>query len=196
MLEAVLKVLVVYAHPNPQSFNHAILDAFLEGLSKAGHESDVMDLYSMDFDPCLAVEDFVRIRSGSNSEDVLSLQARINKADVLVVIHPNWWGGVPAILKGWIDRVFSLGYAYAFDQESGTLQGLLDIKKSIIISTCGSSEEFSLCMDAFHDTWSQKILQFCGIPEVDFKIFYDVINVDDVTRNEYLKETRTLAMQI
>ena len=191
-----MKILIIYSHPNPESFNHAILEAVLDGLAEAGHTSDVIDLYEMGFDPCLKVEDFVKIRSGSNSDDVLSHQARVSDADVLVFIHPNWWGSMPAILKGWIDRVFSMGYAYGFDPEIGEIKGLLGITKAIVLTTCGSSEEFSLCMDAFHDTWSIKILQFCGIPEVDFKIFYDVINVDDKTRKGNLEEARNLGMDI
>ncbi len=139
-----MKVLVVYSHPNPKSFNHAILEAVLEGLSEAGHASDVIDLYKMGFDPCLKVEDFVKIQAGSNSDDVLSHQDRVSKADALVFIHPNWWGGTPAILKGWIDRVFSKGYAYKADEETGAMIGLLKHKKALILTTCGSPQEFSI----------------------------------------------------
>ena len=191
-----MKVLVVYAHPHPASFNHAILDAVLEGLSEADHESDVIDLYEMGFDPCLKVEDFVKIRSGSNSDDVLLHQSRLSKADAIVFIHPNWWGSPPAILKGWIDRVFSMGYAYKADQETGAMIGLLHAKKSLILSTCGSPEEFSVCIDAFKDIWEQKILHFCGVQKVDFKLFYDVINVGDETRKIYLEEARDLARNL
>ena len=191
-----MRALIVYAHPNPKSFNHAILDSVMEGLSEAGHVSDVIDLYEMDFDPCLKVDDFVKIRSGSNSEDVLSHQARLSKADVLVFIHPNWWGGIPAILKGWIDRVFSMGYAYKADEETGAMVGLLKTQKVLVLTTCGSPEGFSLCIDAYKDIWAQKILQFCGIPDVHFKLFYDVINVDGKTRKGYLQEARDLALNV
>ena len=191
-----MNVLVVYSHPNPESFNHAILEAVLKGLSGAGHENDVFDLYDMDFDPCLKVDDFVKVHLGSNSEDVLLHQARVSNADVLVFIHPNWWGGMPAILKGWIDRVFSMGFAYKADEETSEMIGLLNIQKALVLTTCGSPEIYSLCIDAYKEIWDQKILQFCGIQDVQFKLFYDVISVDDKTRNGYLDEARNLGMNI
>ncbi|MBW2369158.1 MAG: NAD(P)H-dependent oxidoreductase, partial [Deltaproteobacteria bacterium] len=133
-----MKVLIVYAHPNPESFNHAVLEAFLEGLSEAGHTSDVIDLYEMNFDPCLSLDDFVKLFSGSSSDDVLSHQERVNNADAVVFIHPFWWFGIPAILKGWIDRVFSMGYAYMANEETGEMIGLLKLNKALVITTTGS----------------------------------------------------------
>ena len=194
-----MKVLIVYAHPNPESFNHAVLESVLGGLSEVGHISDVIDLYKMNFDPCLRVEDFVKINSGTNSDDVLSHQERVSKADVLVFIHPNWWGGIPAILKGWIDRIFSMNYAYKTDEETGEITGILKHKKSLIITTCGSPQEFSEksgSIAAFKEIWSQKIIQFCGIPDVHIKLFYDVIMADDETRKKYLEEARDLARKL
>jgi NAD(P)H dehydrogenase (quinone) len=194
-----MKVLVVYAHPSPESFNHAVLESVKEGLSEAGHTYDVIDLYEMNFDPCLRVEDFVKINSGTNSDDVLSHQERVSKADVLVFIHPYWWGGTPAILKGWIDRIFSMNYAYKTDEETGGIMGLLKAKKSLVLSTCGSPKESSVqsgSFAAFKEIWSQKIIQFCGIPDVHIKLFYDVIMVDDETRKKYLEEARDLARKL
>ena len=136
-----MNVLVVYAHPNPESFNHAILGAFTEGLDEAGHTYEVLDLYDMKFDPCLSVEDFVKLRAGSNSKDVLAHQEKITKADALAFIHPNWWTGMPALLKGWIDRVFSLGYAYIMEEGTGRPIGLLKHKKAVIFTTAGAAEE-------------------------------------------------------
>jgi putative NADPH-quinone reductase len=89
-----------------------------------------------------------------------------------------------------------LGYAYKIEEGTGALIGLLNIKKALILTTCGSPKEFSLCIDAYKDIWAEKILQFCGIQDVQFKLFYDVINVDNQTRKGYLEEARDLAANI
>ncbi|MBW1801840.1 MAG: NAD(P)H-dependent oxidoreductase [Deltaproteobacteria bacterium] len=190
-----MKVLIVYAHPNPESFNHAILQAFTSGLSAAGHTYEVVDLYAINFNPCLSVEDFVKISEGSNSDDVLSQQAKVNEADALAFIHPIWWTGTPAMLKGWIDRVFSLGYAYTMEEGTGRPIGLLKHKKALILTTAGSPEELAEMTGsaaALEKIWCHEIIQFCGIDDVRLKVFYSVIVADDETRKGYLDEARQL----
>lgn len=190
-----MKVLVVYAHPNPKSFNRAVLDSFIEGLGKAGHTYDVVDLYAINFNPCLSVNDFEKIRAGTNSDDILEQQKKVDGAEALAFVHPNWWTGMPAILKGWIDRVLSLGYAYKMDEDTGRPIGLLKHKKALIMVTAGSPEELAKMNGsaaALEKIWCHEIMQFCGIPEVNLKVFYSVIVTDDGTRKGYLDEVRRL----
>ena len=194
-----MKVLIVYAHPSHESFNHAILEAFIEGLDAAGHNYEVVDLYAENFNPCLSVEDFVKIREGSNSEDVLAQQVKVDQADALTFIHPIWWTGTPAILKGWLDRVFSMGYAYSIDQESGRPTGLLKQKKAVIFNTAGAPEEKARTTGseaALEKIWCHEIIRFCGIPEVELKVFYSVIMTDDETRKGYLDEAREMGKRL
>lgn len=190
-----MKVLIVYAHPNPQSFNHAILDSFTEGLASAGHTYEVVDLYAINFNPCLSREDFAKLTEGKTADDVQVQQEKVSQADGLVLIHPIWWTGPPAILKGWIDRVFSLGFAYNFDEKDGHPIGLLKHKKAMVINTAGATEKDAKkagSTDALKKTEVEGIFKFTGINDVQHVIFYDVIMTDDTTREGYLQKSRNL----
>ena len=97
---------MVYAHANPESFNHAVLEAFTKGLEDGGHTLEVVDLYAIKFDPCLTLDEFAQFtRPLQTPKDVLDQQEKVNQADALVFIYPVWWWSFPAILRGWFDRV-------------------------------------------------------------------------------------------
>ena len=190
-----MNVLVVYAHPNPQSFNHAILECFTGGLAEAGHTCEVVDLYGINFNPCLSGEDFAKLMEGKASDDVKAQQEKVSQADGIVFIHPIWWTGPPAILKGWIDRVFSMGFAYILDEKDGHPTGLLKNQKALVINTAGGTEEEAKTygsIDALKKIQDELMLGFCGINDVNHVIFYNVIMTDDATRKGYLAEARNL----
>jgi len=107
-----MKALLVYAHPNPKSFNRAVLDTVTGELNKKGAEVRVKDLYIMNWNSTLAASDFEQMMSGKTPDDIAREQADVTWADTLFFIYPIWWSSHPAILKGWIDRVFSFGFAY------------------------------------------------------------------------------------
>lgn len=112
----VTKVHIVYAHPSKQSFTREVLDAFLAGLSNAGHAYTVSDLYAMRFRAELTVEEYKR-ESGYRADapipqDVAAEHAKLNAADVWAFVYPVWWAHCPALLKGWFDRVWTVGYAH------------------------------------------------------------------------------------
>jgi len=107
---------VVYAHPSDRSFTREVLDAFLHGLDDAGHTFTVSNLYAMGFRSELTVEEYER-ESGYRadapvSDDVAAEHARLDAAGVWVFIYPVWWADCPARLKGWFDRVWTVGFAY------------------------------------------------------------------------------------
>jgi NAD(P)H dehydrogenase (quinone) len=131
-----MKHLVVYAHPHPESFNHAIMETIVQTLENKGHEVVVRDLYALDFQPVLKPEDTDAMKSGHIPEDIKTEQEFITQSDVITFIYPIWWAGLPAIIKGYVDRVFSYGYAYAYGEE-GIIQ-LLKGKKGLIINTHGA----------------------------------------------------------
>ena len=190
-----MKVLVVYAHPNPQSFNHAILESFTKGLAEAGHTYEIVDLYAIKFNPCLSGEDFGKFMQGKVPDDVRAQQEKISQSNGLVFIHPVWWTGQPAILKGWIDRVFSMGFAYMLDEKTGHLQGLLKNQKALIINTAGANEEEAKTMgmaDVLKKIEGDFMLKFTGIGNVQHVLFYNVIMTDDATRKGYLEKARDL----
>ena len=190
-----MKVLVVYAHPNPRSFNRAVLEAFTQGLSEGGHAHEVVDLYGIRFNPCLGGEDLANLMAGKTPHDIKAQQEKVSRSEGIVFIHPVWWTGPPAILKGWVDRVFSMGFAYRFDERDGRPVGMLKLRKGMVINTAGASEEdakTSGMKDAIRQAEATGVFTFCGIREVIHAVFYDVMRTDDKTRGRYLEEARRL----
>ena len=113
-----MKVVVIYAHPNPMSFNAAIAAAVREELEKKGAKIKFKDLYAMNWNPVLSAAEFESHQKGTVTEDIKTEQTDISWADAVIMICPIWWTSVPAILKGYIDRVFSIGFAYEYaDQD-------------------------------------------------------------------------------
>jgi len=189
-----MKVLVVYAHPNPESFNHAILESFTKGLADAGHTWELIDLYAMKFNPCLSQDDLGLLMRGEAPDDIKAQQEKVNQTEGLAFIHPIWWTGSPAILKGWIDRVFFMGFAYNIDEKTGHF-GLLEHKKGLFINTAAASEEEAHTMGlevALKKINNDGILQFCGIKKVEQVIFHNVGTADEETHKGYLKDAYKL----
>jgi len=132
-----MKNLIVYAHPNSGSLNHFFKQTVLEILQEFGEEIAVRDLNEINFNPVLSLDDMNGQRMGTVADDVKTEQDFITWADRIIFIYPIWWTGMPAIMKGYIDRVFSYGFAYRYDQ--GVQKGLLTGKKTIIINSHGKS---------------------------------------------------------
>lgn len=131
---------LVYAHPNPRSFNHALLEQTVGQLQAAGATTHVRDLYALGFDPLLKPTDFEAFQQGAVPDDIRAEQDYIRAADWLVFIYPTWWWDRPAILKGYIDRVFSYGFAFGVGPDLAVLP-LLTGKKSLVLNTFGGPTE-------------------------------------------------------
>lgn len=134
-----MRHLIIYAHPNENSLNHHLLNTVVETLQLRNEEVVVRDLYTIGFDPVLSLDDMQGQRMGKVSDDVKTEQEHISWAEQITFIYPIWWTGLPAMMKGFIDRVFSYGFAYRYDQ--GVQKGLLKGKKTVIINTHGKSYE-------------------------------------------------------
>ncbi len=190
-----MKVLVVYAHPNPESFNHAILETLTHALRDRGHEVRVRDLYAEPFDPVLSPADLGAAAAGEPlPEDVRREQAAVAWAEVLAFIYPLWWFDRPAVLKGWFDRVFTNGFAFRFD-EAG-IQGLLRGKRAFVLVTAGGREADFEAIGArehlLHPT-TEGTLRFCGIEEVTDLVFYGVPMASGEARAAMLRRVARLA---
>jgi NAD(P)H dehydrogenase (quinone) len=108
-----MHALVVVAHPKPAFATHAVAARIIEGIELAGHSAEIADLAAEGFDPRFTEHDIaVHRERRAPAEDVRAEQARIDRADALVLVYPVYWWSFPALLKGWIDRVFSNGWAY------------------------------------------------------------------------------------
>jgi len=140
-----MHVFIVYAHPSEESFTHEVLQAFIAGLKTAGHTYEISDLYKMDFKSDMDIEEYER-ESGRNllrtvPDDVKKEQEKINRADALVFIYPVWWSDCPAKLKGWFDRVYTLGYAYSYENGEH-VQSRIKVNKALAICPAGHSVHY------------------------------------------------------
>lgn len=151
-----MNIFIVYAHPEPSSFNGAMKDLAVETLTTQGHRVEVSDLYAMSWNPVTGPEDFVGDRSvtsrlsiareqthamenGTIAEDIKAEQAKLARADLLILQFPLWWFSPPAILKGWFDRVFARGFAYHAGRKYDT--GMFKGKLAMVAATTGTSED-------------------------------------------------------
>jgi NAD(P)H dehydrogenase (quinone) len=168
-----MKNLIIYAHPNPASLNHFFKQTILESLEQSGEEVIVRDLNEINFNPVLSLEDMQGQRMGKVASDVKTEQDFITWADRIIFIYPIWWTGMPAIMKGYIDRVFSYGFAYRYDQ--GIQKGLLTGKNAIIINSHGKSntEYEATGMDkALALTSDTGIFNYCGL-DIQQHFYFD-----------------------
>ncbi len=190
-----MNVLVVYAHPNPKSFNHAILEQFTKGLRDSGHSFDVLDLYAMKFDSHLGTSDFAAYGEGAVPADIKKHQEMIAAADGLVFIYPIWWWHSPAIVKGWIDRVLTLGFAFNFG-DTGP-EGLLKHTKALFINTTmGHERQYrDTGLDSAIKKMDVATFRFvCGIKHVEHAFLFSVGDNDEVRRG-YLEKVYNLGKE-
>jgi NAD(P)H dehydrogenase (quinone) len=237
-----MKVLIIFAHPNPKSFTRAILDNFVRGLKEGGHQFEIVDLYKIKFNPVFQdmdssffvdedmpadlfqqmdmkkmiielaggpVKRFIaklyiqnksddELRKLINSQkpkDVLLQQKKVSEADVLVIITQVFWMHFPALVKGWMERVLTYGFAYRLNDNGwrGDPDGripLLKIKKAIIMHPTFFNEKvyrekgFKAAMEKTIDDWS---LRYPGIENVDHIYFHSILSVSPETRGKYLE---------
>lgn len=139
-----MHVLLLFAHPSPRSFTRELAEAFCEGLLDAGHTVEFADLCMEGFNPLLDAAQFgleTALDPGApRPADVEAEQARLDRAEGLVFVYPLWWSDVPAILKGWFDRVWTYGFAYAYEADR-TRTTRLGIKKALALCPAGHTDE-------------------------------------------------------
>ncbi len=243
-----MRVLTVYAHPNPASFCHAVLERFTQGLLDAGHEGDVVDLYAIKFDPVFTRDDYsffahesvpkelfnetevrenmvalsggpirryaakqwlrnkrlpelLEVIAKQRPKDVLAQQEKVAAADALAFIAPIFWMNFPAILRGWVERVFTYGFVYTMTKDAwlkGDLSGtqpLLKHKKALIMTPTffrESDYRDSGCGAAIERLVDDFGFRYPGIEAVEHAYFYAVGAVDDATRRNYLQQAYRL----
>jgi len=135
-----MRVLLIYCHPDPQSFAAAIRDTAMGVLTHAGHDVRLVDLYAIGFDPVMSrAERRAYFDRGGNDAAVREHLDHLRWAEALLFIYPTWWYGQPAMLKGWLDRVFVPHVAFSMPEGAGNIRPLLtNIRLVAAISTLGS----------------------------------------------------------
>lgn len=193
-----LKISLILAHPNPASFNHAIAQTALQALQYHGHQVFWHDLYAEGFDPLLPRAELDR--EAPLPEFLQGHCREISQADGLVIVHPNWWGQPPAILKGWIDRVLRPGVAYQFldgDHGEGVPAGLLRAQAALVLNTSDTPRprELAVFGDPLESIWKRCIFDLCGVSNFFRKNFEVVVTSTPAQRAEWLKEVQEIIAQ-
>jgi putative NADPH-quinone reductase len=180
-----MKVMIILAHPLAGSFNHAVAERARRVLAGRGHQALFHDLYAEGFDPVLTAQE---IRRGvSFDEQVLRYTAELDESGGLVLIHPDWWSQPPALLKGWVDRVFRPGVAYEFTGEEFLLKRKVPLfagKKGMIFATTHARPGSGPPM--LEEFWLRHVFRYCGIEEAACHILYDMYRLDRLARIRWL----------
>jgi len=190
-----MRVSVILAHPGPGSFNHAIAATVVQTLAENGHTVAFHDLYAERFDPVLP---YAEIPRDAPPDPVVARHcSEIATADGIVIVHPDWWGQPPAILKGWIDRVIRPGIAYRFregDNGEGIPEGLLAAKAALVFNTANTPAERERAAfgDPLERLWKDCIFSFCGVPVVHRRMFAVVVTSTAAERAGWLAEAAAL----
>lgn len=182
-----MKHLIISAHPNPQSFNRALVEEVIKATRQAGVETVVRDLYTLDFNPVLSWRELNASMEGIVPAEIKFEQKLITEADLITFIYPLWWMGFPAILKGYLDRVLSYGFAY--QNENNISVGLLGHKKIQQFITMGNSIEKyqQLGFDkALKSCLVDGLFNFCGITDIQHDIFGNIHLLDETDRQTIL----------
>lgn len=186
------RVLVVLGHPSNQSFSAALGSAYITAARAVGHEVQVLALGELEFDPVLR-DGYQRVQA--LEPDLQNAQALIRWAEHLVFVFPIWWGGIPALMKGFLDRVLLPGFAFKYRSNSPFPEKLLK----------GRSADLLVCMDTppWYYRWVQRMpgleqmrrttLGFCGIRPQKTLTFGPIISSNTVQREAWLQQARRLA---
>lgn len=188
-------ILIILAHPDRGSFNHAIATVAKDTFVNKGHEVILHDLYDEHFNPIMPAQE---IPSNASLPDVIASHCRdIISADGIIIVHPNWWGQPPAILKGWVDRVIRPGVAYEFeegDEGEGIPNGLLKGKRIIVFNTSNTPaiREKEVFGDPLEILWNNCIFDLCGVKSFYRRMFNVVVTSTKEERKEWLKEVQEI----
>jgi NAD(P)H dehydrogenase (quinone) len=188
-----MNVSVILAHPSSRSFNSAIAQTVVRTLKQDGHRVIFHDLYREKFDPVLT--------SGEMSKNarlpgqIKKHCAELVRADGLVLVHPNWWGEPPAILKGWVDRVLRVGVAYDFPDgpkaKAGLPIELLQTRVALVLNTSDTpaKREKEVLGDPLQILW-KNTLSFCGIKNYHRHMYRVIVTSTAAQRASWLRDVR------
>ena len=188
-----MQISVILAHPDTTSFNHAIAQAAVAELTRNGHQVTSHDLYAEAFDPILPAGE---IPKNARLPQKIELHCQeISQADGIVIVHPNWWGQPPAILKGWIDRVIRPGIAYQFvegDQGEGIPVGLLKAKTALVFNTSNTlaEREARVFGDPLETLWKNCVFGLCGVETFYRETFNVIVTSTLEQRQAWLDQVR------
>ncbi len=188
-----MRVLVVIGHQRADSFCHALAEAAVVEFGNAGHDVVVRDLYAEGFDAILPDSE---VAKGARPDEVVGRHCReLLEADVYLIVHPVWWSMPPAIVKGWVDRVFRPGVAYEFGPKGavGKLQG----KQAIVLTTSNTppEDEARLHGDPLDKLWKTCIFGFCGVDDCYRRNFASLAMSSADDRVRWVEQVRQIVRE-
>jgi putative NADPH-quinone reductase len=178
--------MLLLAHPNERSLNHAIAAEAARAVGEAGGELHFHDLYAEGFDAVMSKEEM--LRKFSFDGVVQGYAAELKRAGLLIIVHPDWWGQPPAILKGWLDRVLRPGVAYDFRGAEFLEKErvpLLTGMRALVFATSDAAPPAG--SSPLERTWGEHVFDFCGIDPYEITIFYEVRRASRRTRKRWLQ---------
>ena len=190
-----MNVSIILGHPIRDSFNHAIAETVREAFSKDRNKIFYHDLYAEGLNPILLGKE--TFKGGIITNDIQHYCDEIAISDVIIIVHPNWWGQPPAILKGWVDRIFRPGVAYEFqptDSGEGVPIGLLKAKTAIVFNTSNTpiERELNVFGDPLERLWKNCIFDLCGVKNFHRKMFSVVCTSTQEQRKAWLEDVHEL----
>ncbi len=188
-----MRVSVILGHPRRGSFNHAIAETVVRTLRDSGHKVIFHDLYAEGFDAVLSPAE---IPATAALDPVVKRHCdEISGAEGIIIIHPNWWGQPPAIVKGWVDRVFRAGVAYRFmdgDKGDGIPVALLKATTALVFNTADTpaQREKKAFGDPLETLWKRCIFGLCGVKTVHRRVYSVVVTSAPEQREGWLRDVR------
>jgi putative NADPH-quinone reductase len=188
-----MKVLVILGHPTAGSFNHAIAETVAAKLRENDHEVIYHDLHAEKFDPIILSEE---IPKDASLDPLIKKHCKeIAEADGIIVIHPNWWGQPPAILKEYIDRVVRAGEAYEYiesDNGEGVPVGLLKANIALVFNTSNTplEREMNVFGDPLETIWKNCIFGLCGVNKFYRKTYSIIVTSNQKERELWLEDVK------
>jgi NAD(P)H dehydrogenase (quinone) len=183
-----VNVFIIYAHPNPHSFHAALREVAVGALSRAGHSILLSDLYTMRFNPVMSLKEL-----GGDHHLIRGEMDKVRRADLLLFQFPDWWYGMPAIMKGWLDR--TLAYGFAYDETHSFESGLLRGKRALLTTSTQTRKPY-------YDAAPQRdllrvlepihygVLAYCGLEVLPPFIVYGPQEMSEDERREVLEDYR------
>jgi NAD(P)H dehydrogenase (quinone) len=188
-----MQISLILAHPESGSFNYAIARKAIDALTANGHTVFFHDLYQENFDPLLPAAEITE--DASLPTAIKKHCEEIAAAEGVIIVHPNWWGQPPAILKGWIDRVIRPGVAYEFlegDAGEGIPHGLLQAQTALVFNTSNTEagREKNVFGDPLETIWKNCIFDLCGVANFHRRIFNVIVTSTKAQRKGWLDAVR------
>ena len=207
--------LIVIANPKKDTHSYKFLSVLEKEFKKKDLKYEVVDLYEENFDPVLSEKDFESYSDPTKlPKDILSIQSKIKKSDTLIFIYPVWWYSVPAVLKGFIDRVFTSGFAFKFSKKPKILmfcadilsripglryalqpyvaKGLLKNKRAVVIRTYGGPKAGSRIFDRTEKNLENALLRFCGITKIKVLELFNLSVLSKEKEDKFIKKIKSL----